>query len=102
MKPDELQPHPLEPGIEALVATGADTNKLLETIVHQNEKNNPEPILEASVLTQKEILDELRKAPSAELPHGGTVTVVGKQGDKGEKGDKGEIGPVGPPGESIK
>jgi hypothetical protein len=100
MNPQEQQPHPLEPGIEALIASGADTNNLLETLVHQNEKNNPEPALEAIVLTAKKISDHLEEKQNATVADEHTVTVRGLKGDKGDKGDTGEKGEKGDTGET--
>lgn len=55
-----------------------ETNKLLEIIIHQNEQNNPEAVLEAGIIVQKQILDTL-----------GNVQRVDIKGDKGDPGDPG-------------
>ena len=39
-----------------------DQTKLIETLITQNENNNPEPLLQASVIAQNSILEEARKA----------------------------------------
>ena len=94
---------------------------LLETIIHQNEKNNPEQILETIALqsekTTKAVeengekvskavenikpefskIEDAKKALTAVLEK---ITIAkGEKGDKGDKGDRGEIGAKGEKGD---
>lgn len=66
MSPIEQPPHPLEVPIEALIIQNKEqwdeTNALLEAIVAQWEKNNPEPLLEANILQSKKNTEELKEA----------------------------------------
>jgi hypothetical protein len=101
-----------QPELEALLVQNeqhnANLEKGIEALIHQGEKNNPEPILEAIALGQKEIVDAI-KSGAAEATErvqtvADTVTVKGLKGDKGdqgEKGDTGEVGPVGPQAEGV-
>ena len=72
----------------------SETNSLLETIITQNEENNPNPILESLVM-QGEETNELLKNDNMEKFNkrafdfiGGLMSMM--KGDKGEKGDKGD------------
>lgn len=78
-----------------------DIPSLLEAQIHQGEKNNPVPLLEATIELQAKQLEEMRKKNSQ------TVEVVGfnmlkLKGDKGEKGERGAQGPVGKDGKDGK
>jgi hypothetical protein len=72
---------------DAVIVAQHQTTKAVEGL---------EPALEASVVTQRAILDELKATPAAEVPEGATVTVIGK---RGPKGDVGPEGPRGAPGD---
>jgi hypothetical protein len=115
------QPHPLEPGIEALITQGAqhsaDTSHLLETIIAQGEKNNLEPALEALIHTGqetkaavsdggeavasaiRELKPVIEKASSA--ADFLTAFIASLKGDKGDQGEKGDKGDAGRKGEAI-
>jgi hypothetical protein len=112
--PPEITPQPPQeqPELEALLIQNEQHNasieKSIETLIHQNEKNNPEPILEAIALGQKDIVEAIKSADAAKeqrsqtVADTATVTVKGLKGDKGdtgEKGDKGDTGDQGPQGE---
>lgn len=107
MNPDEqTQNPPLEnPEAEARLVQAdqhhTDVIGAIETLIHQNEKNNPEPVLEASLLTQKEILDHLKKTGDERVADEHTVTIRGLKGEQGPKGETGDVGPQGFQGESI-
>jgi hypothetical protein len=92
--------HPTEPLLEAILqnqdSNAKSQEQLLEAILMQNEKNNPEPVLEASL----QVLDKIeKKLDPKELGDGATFIVKGIKGDKGDKGDKGEQGIQGKTGE---
>jgi hypothetical protein len=111
-------PQPQEPQnnpeLEALLVQNHEhaqnTEKQLETLITQGEKNNPEPILEAAVLKLDEISKTLRESKDTEaeqhqtVADSATVTVKGLKGDRGDTGEKGDTGeqgstgPVGPQG----
>lgn len=101
-----------------------EVSDLLNTIIVQNDKNNPEPILETLVQQNEVIKDKVENAgisiaqaieKSSEdmkkivstlqvvnefLPKVGYLK--GDQGEKGEKGDRGDKGEPGKDGESGK
>jgi hypothetical protein len=101
-----------QPELEALLVQNGQHNvnleKGIETLIQQNEKNNPEPILEAIALGQREIVDAIKSGSAAKDERmqtvADTVTVKGlkgEKGDPGEKGDTGDVGPIGPQAEGI-
>jgi hypothetical protein len=101
-----------QPELEALLVQNeqhnANLEKGIETLISQAEKNNPEPILEAIALGQKDIVDAIKSETAAATERvqtvADTVTVKGLKGDKGDQGEKGEtgdVGPVGPQAEGI-
>lgn len=101
-------PHPTEPLLEAGLAQrkqiGDDTNSLLETIVHQNEKNNPEPILEAQLVQSKQSTEKILEAlkPAGDAGNFIANFLAAIKGDTGDKGDRGDRGEKGEQGQSIK
>jgi len=115
MEPNNPQnPHPTEPLLEAgLLQTkqiGEETNALLETLIHQGEKNNVEPVLEAALHQSVQNTDKIVEAmkPTAEgvgkmlsflEDMKGEKGEPGEPGEKGEKGDKGDQGERGEKGE---
>lgn len=96
--PVETEQQNLEPILEAVVHTGQETNQLLETLIHQGEKNNPEPALEAIIVGQKQIADKIGAGTAGSIDDGHVFHVKGIKGDKGDTGERGETGPVGPQG----
>lgn len=122
MKPEQTQPPQpdIETGVDALIHQTGDTNNLLETLITQGEKNNPEPILEAQLVqgeqTKKAVQDsgsqvaEAIKSLTPQMQKMHEVasfvdnflqSVRGEQGEKGEKGDTGDPGrdgQIGPQG----
>lgn len=86
----------------------AEASAQRETMIQQNEKNNPEPVLEASLLELNKIADNTTPKEVQK------VELIGKdddnselaktffsmlRGPKGEQGEQGIEGPVGPQGE---
>jgi hypothetical protein len=80
---------------------GDDTTNLLEIIVEQNEKNNPEPLLEAQIVQSQRNTDRLIEAlePTREATSKLAAFLMEMKGDKGEKGERGEKGDKGDQGE---
>lgn len=104
--PNEI-PEPMVPDSEHRIMQAEthhqEVSGLLDTLIQQNEKNNPEPILEAQLQTQDDIKNELVKQTEVLTAmkdkdenatqitsEEGTFTIKGKKGDKG---DRGEMGP---------
>lgn len=110
MNPEET-PQPLpNPEAEARLVQAQqhhdETNKNLETLIQQNEKNNSEPALEAIIqnTTPKDV-QRVQIEPGDENEIAKTFWQMlrgqtGPQGDQGEKGDKGDTGEQGPQGET--
>lgn len=97
MPQDQQPPQPdIEPGIEALIQQGADTNQLLETLVTQGEKNNPEPALEAMIKSIQDLGGSM--GSGTEVADGQEIRVKGVKGDKGDDGLQGIPGAQGPQG----
>lgn len=93
----------------------------MEAMIHQNEKNNPAPLLEAMIHQNEQTKDAVVQAgekvagsvadlkPSLDKSANASEAFLkflelakgerGERGEKGEKGDVGEVGPVGPKGE---
>ena len=71
---DNIKDNPLEDITEAILLTNKEghdnTGALLEAIIKQNENNNPEPLLEASILqskkTTKEIVAAIKEKPEVQ------------------------------------
>jgi len=100
---DTQDTHPLEPLQEAALLANKkgheNTGDLLEALIQQNEKNNPEPILEATLVQSKKNTDKIVEAIK-EKPEVQKMEIVpGENADiataffsmlKGKKGDKGD------------
>lgn len=90
------------------------TSAQLDTLIHQQEKNNPEPILEASLETQVKSAESLEKieentrpkevqkmelveptSDEGQLSRALWQMLRGQKGEKGDKGDQGEKGDTG-------
>lgn len=98
---DKKPQESVEPVLEAVVQNGTETNTLLEALIAQGEKNNPEPALEALITTTQKVVDQLGAGTSGAIADGHVFTVKGVKGDKGDTGERGETGsqgPVGPQG----
>lgn len=68
-----------------------ETINALETIIAQNEENKIDTILEAQLLTQKELLEKLPEKQNISIQVEG-VEVASIEGAKGDKGEQGEAG----------
>lgn len=124
MEPENTQPqdHPTEPLLEAQLLQskqiGEETNGLLETLIHQGEKNNVEPVLEATLAQSQKNTDRIVEAVTnkpdvqkikivtdeSELADNFFRMLRGQKGEKGDKGDsiqgdKGETGEKGDKGD---
>lgn len=94
---------------------GDDTHTLLETLIHQGEKNNTEPVLEALIHQNGQNTDKIVEAITAQAHAQTPVTeatskmaaflheMTGPKGDKGDTGEQGdsiqgERGEMGEPG----
>lgn len=92
----------------------AEISGQLDTLIHQNERNNPEPVLEASLQEQAKTNDKLDEVVKNTAPKDvQKIEIVpptddesalqrtfwqmlrGQKGEKGDKGDKGEKGDTG-------
>jgi hypothetical protein len=125
MNLNEKQPTPPQenPELDALLVLAdqhnKETNGNLETLIHQGEKNNPTPALEAMLVqgedTKKAITDSGEKvsgaiaelkptvqnmSTAADFIHGFLSSIKGDKGDKGDTGEQGPQGDVGPQGET--
>lgn len=117
-----LQPPQDNSATEALIVShekaAAQQGAALEALVHQGEKNNPVPALEASIVQTEKLrgtVDEKgtgiaeaisKLAPEVQKMHGimelvqtFMQSIKGDKGDQGEKGDNGEKGDQGVQGE---
>jgi hypothetical protein len=98
--PPETTPQPPQDNsaAEALIVShekhAANHAAQLDTLIRQNEKNNPAPILEAHLQKLGDIHNAL-KAQQGPVADEHTVTLKGMKGDKGDTGEKGDVGDQG-------
>lgn len=101
--PPEITPQPPQDNsaAEALLVNhdkhAKSQGSQLDTLIHQNEKNNPAPFLEMQLQKLGDIHDAIKQkdGPVADTT---TVTLKGLKGDKGDAGDQGPQGPQGEQG----
>lgn len=118
MDPELIQPPQELPEIDALLIQNDqhhdEQTQQLDTLIAQNEKNNPEPILEASLVEQAKASESLEKIEQntqpkerqkielvdatedeGQLSRALWQMLRGQKGEKGDKGDQGEKGDTG-------
>ncbi len=110
MPPDTNIPQD-SPELDAMLvqhdAHHRDVSAQLDALIHQGEKNNPEPVLEAILQTQARTADKLaelvlntrpREVQLIEVAGPIPDAVRGARGDRGPQGAQGERGETGPEG----
>lgn len=66
----------------------------MDALIHQTEKNDPQPALEAIMGQIEDIKQPIKDAGASIMKMASFLSEM-----KGEKGDTGDIGPMGPKGE---